>query len=126
MRCCLALAGLALILAAIGIHGILSYMVSQRRREIGVRMAIGAGAGTILALVLRHGAQLTATELIVGLGAAFALTRLLQGMLFGVAPTDVTTFVAVPLVLSVVGLLACYAPARRATRVDPVTVLRGD
>jgi ABC-type antimicrobial peptide transport system permease subunit len=120
------LAGLALILAVIGVYGILSYMVSQRRQEIGVRIAMGAGAGDIMALVMRHGARLTAIGLGVGLFAALVLTRFLQGMLFGVTATDPVTFVAVPAVMTLVGLLACYAPARRAIRVDPVAVLRGD
>jgi putative ABC transport system permease protein len=113
-------------LAALGIYGILAYLVSQRRREIGIRLAVGAGRPDILALVVRHGAMLVAVGLVAGLVGAVALTRLMQGMLFGVSPTDPATFVAVPIALAAVGLLACYGPALRATRVDPVSVLRAE
>ena len=119
-------ATLALVLAAVGVYGILAYTVSQRRREIGIRMAVGARQASILALVLRQGATLTALGLVFGVLAALATTRLLRGLLFGVTPNDMTTFVVAPLVLGAIGLLACYLPARRAARVDPVLALRGE
>jgi ABC-type antimicrobial peptide transport system permease subunit len=119
-------ATLAVVLAAVGVYGIFAYTVSQRRREIGIRMAVGARQASILALVLRQGATLTALGLVFGVLAALATTRLLRGLLFGVTPNDMTTFVVAPLVLGAVGLLACYLPARRAARVGPVLALRGE
>lgn len=115
---------LALVLAAIGIYGVVSYTAHQRTREIGIRMALGAQRFAILRLVLKHGVTLTCIGVAIGLGASFALTRFLSSQLFGVNPTDALTFTGVALLLCAVALLACYLPARRATRVDPIIALR--
>jgi predicted permease len=116
----------ALILAAIGVHGILSYRVAQRRREIGIRMALGAAPRSVLGLVLRDGAVLAAIGVGIGLGAALAFTRLLRSLLFGVTATDPLTFALVTVFLACVALAAALAPARRAARVDPLVVLRSE
>ncbi len=118
------LAALALLLAALGIYGVFSYMVAARTHDIGVRMALGARRGAILAMVLREGALLCAVALSVGLPAAFALTRVLSSQLYRVKPADPLTFVTGAALLSVVALAACYFPARRATRIDPIRALR--
>jgi len=117
-------AALALVLAAIGIYGVLSYMVGQRTREIGVRMALGAQQLDVLRLVMKDGAQMTAIGLAIGLIASFGLTRLMRSMLFGVKPSDPLTFIAVAALLSVIAMLACYLPAQRAMKVDPIEALR--
>ena len=117
-------AALALFLAAFGIYGLLSYIVAQRRREIGVRMALGAQRGDILALVVRQGAALVAAGAVVGLLAAAVSSRVLESFLYGVTADDRLTFVGAPLVLIVVALVACWLPARRATRIDPMDALR--
>jgi predicted permease len=115
---------LALALAAIGIYGVTSYLVGERTHELGVRIALGAQASDILRLVLGHGARLASIGIISGALAAFAMTRLLSSMLFGVSPTDPLTFVGVAILLVLVTLASCYLPARRASRVDPMIALR--
>ena len=115
---------LALGLAAIGVYGVVSYTVAQRTHEVAIRMAIGAQKRDVLKLFMNQGLKLVLGGLVAGLAGAFAITRLLSSLLFGVSPTDVTTFVLVAIVLLVVALLACYLPARKATKVDPLVALR--
>jgi len=116
--------GLALILAIIGVYGVLSYSVNQQTREIGIRMAMGAQTGRVLGLVVGQGMRLAAAGLILGLIVAFAAMRVMSSLLFGVSAHDPLTFVGVSLVLAVAAVLACYIPARRATKVDPIIALR--
>jgi putative ABC transport system permease protein len=117
-------AAMALALAAIGIFGVISYSVSRRTNEIGIRVALGAQGTDILKQVLAEGTRLAAVGLTLGLGASIVVTRFLATLLFGVKPTDPLTFAAVAAVLAAVTLTACYLPARRATRVDPLVALR--
>ncbi|PYU67744.1 MAG: hypothetical protein DMG52_33330 [Acidobacteria bacterium] len=115
---------LALVLTTIGLFGVISYIVSQRTHEIGVRVALGAQRTDVLNLIIRHGLLLTVIGLVIGLGIAFGAGHLLSFLLYGIAPTDPATFIAVAIVLCAVVLLACYIPARRAMRVDPMVALR--
>jgi putative ABC transport system permease protein len=124
MALLVAFAGLALLLAAVGIYGVMAYAVGQRTQEIGIRMAIGAQSGNVLGMILAHGAKIAIVGLVLGVGASLALTRLLLSLLSEVAPTDPVTFTVSVVILFIVALVACWIPARRATRVDPVVALR--
>jgi putative ABC transport system permease protein len=117
-------ASLALLLTAVGLYGVLSYQVSQRTQEIGIRMALGAQTKDVIRLVVGQGMKLTVIGVLIGLAAAMAMTRLMSSFLFGVSANDTVTFVAVSILLAAVSLLACYIPARRATKVDPMVALR--
>jgi ABC-type antimicrobial peptide transport system permease subunit len=114
----------ALILAAIGIYGLMAYSVQQRTQEMGIRMALGADRATIRNLVVWHGMRLALTGVVIGLGAAFGLTRLIASFLFGVKIYDPTVFIAVPVILTSVALVAVWMPATRASRLDPMQALR--
>jgi ABC-type antimicrobial peptide transport system permease subunit len=114
----------ALLLSVIGLYGLMTYSVSQRIPEIGIRVTLGASRPQIVSLVLRQGLQLALLGIALGIGGAFALSRILAGFLYGVAPTDVLTYVSVAGLLLLVALAACYIPARRAMKVDPMVALR--
>jgi len=119
-------AALAMLLAGIGLYGLIAYSVEQRTREFGIRTALGASPREVLALVLREGATMTITGLLLGLVAAFAATRLLQSMVFETSLHDSLVFVAAPLFLAAVAACACFIPARRASKVDPIVALRSE
>jgi putative ABC transport system permease protein len=117
---------LALLLALVGVYGVMSYVVAQRTREIGIRIALGAARGEVVRLVLGRGLRIVAAGTALGLVAAYAGARAIERQLFGVPAADLTTFVAVPLVLVVVAAVACWVPARRAARVDPAIALSAE
>jgi ABC-type antimicrobial peptide transport system permease subunit len=118
------MAGVALLMAVVGLYSVMAFAVHERINEIGIRMALGAQAGDILKLVTKHGLILTLIGLAIGLAGAFALVHCLSGMLYQTSATDPVTFVIVPLILFVVAMLACYLPARRAAKIDPIKTLR--
>ena len=117
-------AALALILSSVGIYGVISYSVTQRTHEIGIRMALGAKKSDVLKMVVWQGMRLAFVGIAIGFIAAFALTRLIESMLFGVSANESFTFVIVAVLLSFVALLSCFIPARKATKVDPMIALR--
>jgi ABC-type antimicrobial peptide transport system permease subunit len=122
----LILGSLALMLAMTGIYGVMSYLVAQRTREIGIRVALGAQRGNVLRLIIRQGMSLAVIGVVIGLGAALALARLMTSLLYDIRPTDPVTLVAITLMLLAVAMAACWLPALRATKVDPLVALRSE
>jgi putative ABC transport system permease protein len=119
-----AFAAVGLLLAAVGVYGVMAYSVSRRAREIGIRMALGAQASAVMRMVLREGLKLTALGVAIGLPASLAITQLMKGLLYGVSAADPLTFLGVPLLLAIVAMIACWIPARRAAKTDPMRALR--
>jgi putative ABC transport system permease protein len=118
------IATIAILLTVVGVYGVMNYAVAQRTREIGIRMALGARPGQVRSLILRQGLVLSVTGLVIGVGACFIFMRFLASLLFGVSTTDPLIFIAVAFGLIVVSMTACYVPARKATKVDPLIALR--
>ena len=118
--------GLALILGAVGLYGVLSYVVAERTREIGVRMALGATAGTVQRMVVTQGSRIVMIGVVIGIAAAIAATRLLASLLFGVKAVDPVLFAAMSVMMIGIGMVASYMPARRASNVDPLESMRSD
>jgi putative ABC transport system permease protein len=116
----------ALLLACIGLYGVMSYATARRTQEIGIRMALGASRSEVLKLVLNQGMRLVLVGVMLGLGASLVVTHVMKNLLFGLSATDTATYAAVTLLLTVVALIACYLPARRATKVNPMVALRHD
>jgi ABC-type antimicrobial peptide transport system permease subunit len=119
-------AAVALTLAAIGTYGILSYMVTERQREIGIRMALGADNGQVMRMIMGQGLAIAAIGILIGIAGAYALSRLTASLLYGVSPSDPLTFVTVAGVITIVAAAACLVPTRRAMRVDPLEAIRAD
>jgi ABC-type antimicrobial peptide transport system permease subunit len=119
-------AAIAILLTMVGVYGVMNYAVTQRTQEIGIRMALGAQPGQVRSLILKQGIVLSAAGLVFGLGGALAVMRLMSSLLFGVSTTDPVIFIAVAVALGIISLLACYLPARKATKVDPIIALRHD
>ena len=119
-----AFSAIALILAAVGIYGVVSYSVARRKREMGIRLALGADAGSVRSMVVKASMQMVLGGLVFGVAAAYALTRVMGGLLYGVSPTDPTTITLVVAVLAAMGFLASWLPARSGTRVDPMVTMR--
>jgi len=117
-------ATIALLLSTIGVYGVISYLVGQRTREVGVRMALGAQSGDVLRLIIGHGAKLGLAGIVIGVPCALALARMLSRFLFGVSPADPVTIISVVAIMSAAGLAASYIPAQRAVRSDPMTALK--
>jgi len=117
-------ASLGTLLAAVGIYGVISYIVAQRTHEVGIRIALGAGRNDVLKMIIRQGLSPAMVGIVIGVAGASGMAHFLSSMLFGVKPTDPLTFIAVAVLLAAVAVLACYIPARRATKVDPMVALR--